>query len=40
MDAAEIVDCDAVKAVFLNDKGKGIVIDFSSDFYVELLVHL
>lgn len=40
MDAAQIVDRNAVKTVFLDDEGKCIVVQFSSDFDVELLTHL
>jgi hypothetical protein len=40
VDAAQIIDSDAIKAVLFNDERKGVVIDFSSHFYVELLAQL
>ena len=40
MDTAQIIDSDAVKTVLFNDERKGVVVDFSSDFDVELLAQL
>lgn len=40
MNAAQIVNCNAVKAVLFNDERKGVVVYFSSHFDVELLAQL